>query len=468
MTDEIKKNFSFDAGIFCNFPIPFEAEISAQVSERMSLLKSKIELVNNGYELGCKKINDQCNLVKEQIDKKVYLLIMDILDKRNIIFEDIEYYKNEALLDFRRKFDNTNFDKNKQILNEAYENILEESKELICQESNENKQIKKLFKEKIDILIAKLDECCIWTMPVPMVNLVFTKNETDIQIPFIGDITYDSIYRVDMFTKLSCLNNVIHQRTIKLDNLIDKCILNKFIGLISKNKALVLYEKVFGKVTSVFIKIIYFNGTVLYEREICNIGSLVNYCVHNRHILLEFLVGKNEHIIHLYDTKLKFIQEKCIDYNIESIIMNSDTLVICSKKQPFVNEYDYELNSLRSYGQKKNEKKSFFVKDQIFAITNQKLYLRYQNEVRILCRFNGEMLSRIMIDGLKTSQIYLDFNKEKFIIYNGANKLSYHNHKGEMIQSTILKTNKCFDEFQYSKSGHFGFIDTKKNIILII
>lgn len=469
MINEIKQNFCFDDKIFSNFQIPSEPQISAQISERMSFLKSKIEIINNGYQLGCKKINDECDLIKEKIDKKVYLLIMDILNKRNIMFEDIEYYKNETLLDLRQKYENnTNFENNKQILNDTYEKILKESKEVFCEESDANNQIKKHFKEKIDIFNIKIDECCLWTMPIPMVNLVFTRNETDIQIPFIGDISYDSIYKVDMFTKLSCLNNVIHQRTIKLDNLIEKCILVKFIGLISKNKTLVLFEKVFGKVTSVFMKIVYFNGTVLHEREICNIGTLVNYCVYNKHILLDFQIGKNDHIIHLYDTKLKFIQESCIGYKIQSIIMNSDTVVLCSKKQPYVHEYDYELNNLRSYGQKNKEKKTFFVKDEIFAITNQKIYVRYQNEIRLLCRFNGELLSKIAIDDLKTSQIYLDFNKEKYIMYNFSNRLSYYNHKGEMIKSTILKTNECFNEFQYSKSGHFGFIDKKKNLILII
>lgn len=459
MIDEIKANLDLNEQNYS------QEEIVTKVSERLSSLKYKIEVINNGYELGFRRINDQCVQIKEQIDKNVYSLIMEILNKRNIMFEDIESYKNEALVDFKQQYENNkNFEINKKIINETYEKIIEEFAQDLSEKSNKNKNLS----ENIDILNSKINEYCFWTMPNPVVNLVFTKNEPNIQVPFIGDISYDSVYKIDILTKLSCLNNTVQQRLIKLDHLIEKSILVKFIGLISKNKVLILYDKVFGKVTSVFMKVVYFNGTVLYEREVCNIGTLVDYCIYHRNIVLNFEIGKNQHILHLYDTNLKFIQESGISFKIESILMNSDTILITSKKQPYVHEYDYELNSLRSYGQKRKEQKPFFVKDEVFALTNQKLYVKYQDELRLLCRFNGELLSKLIINDLKTSKIYLDFNKEKYITFSGLNRLCYLNHKGEMIKCNKLKTKDTFDEFQYSRSGHFGFINKKNNFILII
>ncbi|RNA23892.1 hypothetical protein BpHYR1_051363 [Brachionus plicatilis] len=469
MTDEIEINLNKNEQNFNDFQCSTETEIETQLFERMSTLKKKMEIIKSGYELGCNRISDECSQIKDQIDKTVYLSIIEILNKRQIMFEDIEFYKNETLLNLKQQYENNqNFEKNKNILNETYEKILQEFNEVYSENPGENEKIKKLLTEKIDILSTKVNECCLWVMPNQVVNLVFTKNEPVIRVPFIGDISYDSVYKTDILNKLSCLNNTILQRLIKLDHLVEKCILVKHIALISKNNVLILYEKVFGKVTSVFMKIVYFNGTVLYEREVCNVGSLTNYCVYHRHIVLDFQIGKNQHILHLYDTKLKFIQESSINYKIESILMSNDTILVISNKQPYVHEYDYELNNLRSYGQKSKEKKPFFVKDEIFALTDQKIFVKYQNEMRLLCRFSGELVSKIVIDGLKASKIYLDFNKEKYLVFSELNKLCYYSHKGELIKCNIIKTKENFGEFQYSRSGHFGFIDNKKNLILII
>ncbi|CAF1067979.1 unnamed protein product [Brachionus calyciflorus] len=437
---------------------------------QLIMLNKKIDLINNGYTLGRKKIENECEKIKSEINNAVQFLIDQIQKKRDIMITDVDLYKNEALMDHKERYHNEKVEKMKKSINSAHKIIFENFDHLCNSNKLDSNDEYRCLIERISSLNTKINDSNNRLIPDlnSTVNILFSKSDQFIHIPFIGDITYESVSKIDMVAKISHLNNYNQQRLINLDHLMDTFLLAKFIGLISKNKILILYEKVYGKVTSIFLKIGYLDGTLLYEQEVRNKGSLNNYCIYDNNILVHFRKGHKDHIIHLYDTSLKLIQDHAIYFDIESLLMNDDSIFLISEKKPFVNEFDFKLNYKKSYGQKTKEQKAFYVKDEIFAITDMKIFVKMENEVRLLNRANGEFLCKIDFDDLKISTIFLDFNKEKYLVFNGFDKLSYYNHKGELIISSKLRIKEVFNQFQYSRSGHFAFINNKKNIILVI
>lgn len=114
--------------------------------------------------------------------------------------------------------------------------------------------------------------------------------------------------------------------------------------------------------------------------------------------------------------------------------------------------------------------KSYFVRDEIIAINNEKIFVKYDSTLRLVCRTTGSILYTIdKIDDLKKSTVYLDYNKEKYIVFNGYDKIIYYNHKGEVITYNKLRNiNEKIDEFQFSRSGHFAFISYNTCKVLVI
>ena len=68
------------------------------------------------------------------------------------------------------------------------------------------------------------------------------------------------------------------------------------------------------------------------------------------------------------------------------------------------------------------------------------------------------------------SQKYTQTNEEVeiFQVFNGYDKLSIYDSKGKIIGENKLRLDEKFDDFQYLKaSNRFGFINKKKNVLLI-
>jgi hypothetical protein len=101
------------------------------------------------------------------------------------------------------------------------------------------------------------------TFTKPVDNKSATTNIID---TFIGDINYDCVYKSDMVGKIRNLNNKFQHRSIHLSKLIgDVEPISKEVAVISKNKLLLIYEKLFGKIKTLFVKVVYYDGTVLSE-----------------------------------------------------------------------------------------------------------------------------------------------------------------------------------------------------------
>jgi hypothetical protein len=272
-------------------------------------------------------------------------------------------------------------------------------------------------------------------------------------------------------SKIKNFNNSFQHRIFDLNVFIDKTAIASHFGLISKNKLFLLFEKIFGKVKSTFLQIIYYDGTILKEVEIKDVGAFVCYKVFDKAILIAFQKTRQNTIVQMYENpSLKLLRDQSFKFDVQALFMNEDRIFILkdTKSSPLIHEYDYDFILREQYGQMKHEKKPYYLKNEIVTIDNQKIYVKLDDELRILCINSGEILSKINIVDLKISKIYLDQKREKFLLFNGYNKLSYFNHLGVLLVDNKLRFDENFNEFQFTRSGHFGFINTDKKYLLAI
>lgn len=185
---------------------------------------------------------------------------------------------------------------------------------------------------------------------------------------------------------------------------------------------------------------------------------------------MAFKKNEKQCILQVMDLNLVQLKDAEFDYNISYMLMNDEHIYVIAEKSPIINEYDLELNYRGSWGQTSKPKKPFYVKDEIIAINAEKIFVRFDGIIRLICRSTGTVLYTVdKIDELNKSTVFLDYNKEKYIIFNGHDKVVYYNHKGEVIASNKLRGIKeRIDEFQFSRSGHFAFINYDFCKVLVI
>lgn len=241
------------------------------------------------------------------------------------------------------------------------------------------------------------------------------------------------------------------------------------IKVLSSNRVLFLYELLYGKVVSTFLNIINLNGQVENKKEInFEFTYYSTDYVYGDFILILFRKTNSNYILHFYDSSLTLIQEKSLDLQIAYIVMNDSKIyIITNNKKAIVNEYDYKLNKICSFGQVQNEKKGFYIKGEIFYIRDEFIFSKSDDDVLIMSKGNGELVSKIKIDDLKISQIFKD-NDENYLVFNRYNKLTLFNKNGQMLIHNKIRFKEKFDEFFLLKSGRFVFIDKKTQIVLII
>lgn len=206
------------------------------------------------------------------------------------MIRDVDARKHELLFDFKEKYENNEnvIEFNREI-NTLYTMITYEAENL---DPDDDRQVRALV-ERLEYLNGKINDNLKLIPARVETGIKFTKNPTiGIKIPYIGDINYDSIYKIDVISKIKNFNNSFQQRVIDLNKVIEKDPITKHIGMISKNKIFVIFEKIYGKVKTSFAKIIYFDETPLAEIEIKNVGSLTTYAIHDKFILLVFKKGK--------------------------------------------------------------------------------------------------------------------------------------------------------------------------------
>lgn len=430
-------------------------------------VRKKVELIDESYQSARQKIDDDFDKVRDEINYRVEDLIRQLSEKKAKLLVDLDTRKNELLIDLKARYGT-----NKNIVDQR--NSIKTRFEAIRDKLEENSKgdVKKLRSiiEELDALNSKLDDNKKLIPNEIGEGIVFAPSTQEIDIPLIGDLNYNPAYKLDLINKLENINNNFQHRLFDLNHAMHPNPICKSFCLLSKNKALVIYEKLFGKVKITFLKIVYFDGSVVKEVEIKDVGTLITSYLHIPYILLGFKKGERDYVVHMYDIDLKFRKDHHVKFEIVSFLMNKEYIFITRTHKDYVCEYNHDLSFRKSFGQIKNEKEPFYVKGEIVAITLEKIYVRLEDTLRILTADKGELIHSIVIDTLiqPKSRIFLDTHREKYIVYNGFEKIAYHNHKGVELKSNKLRNSVPYDGFFYTITGHFGFIDEKNNAILVI
>ena len=225
------------------------AEMSAKLELYLSNLKEKINQINNGYDMSRDKIETEFEKISNEITQAAERLIDEINKKKATMLNDIESYKNEMLLDYTEKFlQNPQFETFKNDMNTTFTSIARDCSRLNPQTCDVDRLRNVLQRmEKLNACIN--DHQKIMPDNDPKIGLAFVRNQNPfIDVPFIGDISYESIHKIDVKSKIEYFNNNYQQRLFDFSQHIGQDPLTKHIGIISKNKFLILHERIIGKV----------------------------------------------------------------------------------------------------------------------------------------------------------------------------------------------------------------------------
>ncbi len=289
----------------------------------------------------------------------------------------------------------------------------------------------------------------------------------------------DTLDEPEIAKKLNRLNNDLHLNIIDFASYNDKSMVTVSVGLISKNMILFVDEKIYGKVRSTRLRIINHENRVLRTSEVCQQLEIYRtLCVCANSILLVFEDCRANFLVKLFDLNLNFKFEKRLKFELSSVLM-SDTRIylICQtdlklfslSTKPIVHEYDLELKKLQAFGQNTKEKRRYFVRGEIVAITSEKISVKDRNEIRIINYASGEFLYKFTFDGIVQSKIYLEHFTGNYLIWNGYKKFIYLDSLGnEIIHNKLrLYERYAFNEFQLCNSGCFGLINFERSFIVI-
>lgn len=229
------------------------------------------------------------------------------------------------------------------------------------------------------------------------------------------------------------------------------------------------------------LKVIFQDESVMYEAERQYVDEFyTTHAVHSKHILIAYTVPNRGFNLFSYSPQLR--EERRIDiYDIKiDLILTSETrfYLIEDTDKPskhIIHEVSYEFARTRGtgFGQNKSPRKPFFIPTgaDVFAVENERVYLKLESRVRVLSRATGLVLSELTFDDLHMSRVFLDVtspNDELFLVFNGYQKLSLYDSRGELVASNKIRHPGKFDEFQFIRAGYFGFVNNEKMLILIV
>ncbi|CAF0842898.1 unnamed protein product [Brachionus calyciflorus] len=269
--------------------------------------------------------------------------------------------------------------------------------------------------------------------------------------------------------KINFLNNEFKYIQINLNALLSEKHLHKSLRLLNRNSILVVEEKYYGKISTTSLKLVNKNGLLIKQFDINNhLKYYVFDRVYDKYILVVFRQGSSQYYVHLYDSNLNFLVDKEFEYEIKNIVMGETSLYIMANgKNTHIREFSYELVKLSKFGQIKNEKKKFYIKGEVFMINNEKVFMKYENEIIVMNRSKGDVVLNFNVDNLKMSKVFFD-SAQNYLVYDGFSKLSLYDQDGNFVISKKLKYHEKYDQFQLTSFKDFVFVNNEKNIILII
>ena len=464
------------------------AELRNRLDAYYRVVEGKMDLVNNLTTIARFNVEKECRQVSAEIDEAVCELVRLIEHKRSVMLRDVDAAKTDLMIAINERYENNDAAVHfKHELNRSFKSLVRE----MAGGNNKSEDTMRSLVEKLSALNSRIDDNRKYIPADLCAGITFTKATTTttsdnksapataavVIDTLIGDINYECVYKSDMLGKIRNLNNKFQHRCIELAPVLaaDLPTISKEVAVLSKNKLLLIYQKLFGKIKSLFVKVVYYDGSVLREIEIKNVGVFHAHVVHARTLLLLFKKSKRDYVLQRYDMFLKLERELAIEYEVSAVLMNESRIFLVRERSgraadDCVYEYDCDLRFVDAFGQVKSRRAPYYVRGDIFAICNEKIYVKHESEIRLVSRTSGELLVayEVLSENLKNVKIFLDNNKEKYVLFNRFNKISYLNHKGELIGENKLRDSDFYDDFQYTKSGHFAFVDYKRDTVLIL
>lgn len=435
-------------------------------------VESKVSLLNNGYMNLKKTIKDEFDYISHQIHNESVSRKRELNELEAKLDNDIKLKLYEIMFDLKQKYElNESADEKRREINKMFEAIqcdYQKRDEMTQEETS-------ALLEKIQQLSTMIDDNPKLSAPILPDNIVkFSKSDTHLELPVIGEIFYDNSYRLDIVNQVKNLNDQFKMVFVDLNKVFKESGVTKSVTLISKNKILYIYEKMYGRIKTTSLFIVYsYDMTILRKTEIDHhLETLVTHCVYDRTICLVFRKGKKDFLIKLFDIDLTFLREKFIDFEPTKVKMNKNRIFFINemKKTNCLREFDHDLNYIKKFGQLRTEKRSYCLKGDLIALNENKIFIKYKNMIKVLSYSTGKLLYSFTINDMDDrARVFLEYHTEKFLVYNGFTRISYFNHEGNLLATNKLRLiDHHFDEFQFTMNGNFAFINNDKKYLIII
>lgn len=239
-------------------------------------------------------------------------------------------------------------------------------------------------------------------------------------------------------------------------------------GILDRNKIFLIYERYAGNVNLLNLRVIYLDGTVISTYQINGTWIFHSYFIYDKYILIAFKTKYCLYHINLLNDKLQVLRTFSFHLDLNQIQMNSKEIYFIVKNaKNVIYIYDYDFNMLDSIGQNRYSKRSFYINGHILAIENDKIYVKKGLNLTVLSKLNGIKLESFTLES-DFDHLFLDINHDRYLIYKKYNELLMFDNKWKLKHKTTLETMDGYDEFQFSKSGHFCFMNSRTNKILIV
>lgn len=233
------------------------------------------------------------------------------------------------------------------------------------------------------------------------------------------------------------------------------------------------------KVLITHLKVIFPDGSLLYETKLQHVDTF--YHTHaiysNKHIILAYIIPNNGFQLTCFDFRLNEERKSNVDVNLDTMLTSESRVYLVQdthrSSSHLIHEFDYDFKRLSSaFGQNKSPKKPFYIETgaDVFAVENGRIYVKTESRVKILEKKNGLVLNQLVLEDLHLSKVFLDVtsDEEMFLVFNGYQRVSLFDSRGEIVASNKIRVHERFDRFQFIRAGCFGFVNTEKMIILII
>lgn len=141
--------------------------------------------------------------------------------------------------------------------------------------------------------------------------------------------------------------------------------------------------------------------------------------------------------------------------------------LIAANSKHVIYMYDYNFNLVDSLGQTKYERKAFYLKGEIIAICPDKIFLKRDKILNLICKQSGATLESF---NFEFDQVFADRNyPDRLLMYKKHSDLCLTDRKGTILFKNNLENNSNqYEELVFTKSGHFCFVNNKNNKILIV